>query len=1093
MKYPRLLRKLRWPAALLLLVCYASASWAQGGSWQEEMARIKAPLEERDPAAFQQMLREAAATDRAVAAMDLAKLVVYTYNFGNAISGDIFSSGRCHFPNSSGTSRGYIFNATPALGIEAGPWFPTALVHENSDFHALTRVDWEAKDGSRGVLFSDPPVLRSGYPVFALSDQPATWPSSGWPAPESVEVIWAGTDTWKKWERVGDRNAYCVFDDSYADREGDGQSGPLGIEVRKRAIAYGAMNVVFMQYEYRNLSTYNFTGVYVGSIVDKGSPSVNDWTGAYMLYDAGRNLIWSRASNFANDTHYRGGGVAGSSTTNEQLAFAGEMYIESPGGNYRESPYDPDNPGTNYVSDPTTVINRLAMIDWGDRVLSDEQALYGALSGRVDLMESDMAQNVWKGTTDATKVLMQNTADYQGYNTSWDSSTDHFYYVSYGPITWNATETFDMVVAYVGGYTESAMLESADKAIHTYKIQFKGPSAPPAPTSFAANGILAGPAGRDYDPRIHQYPLYYAPSGNIVVSWDPSATYTTPDPSSNLLDFQGVRIYRSMDRGGHWGNPITDKQGNEVGWVPYRQWDISDGISGEDGLSPTYLGDDTGMVTSFIDDGALDGVEYWYAICAYDAGEWDGGAWGTGTQVLRSLESPRGSDPSVPTVIAVVSGSRPNGYVAGEPSVTGAVRLFTDLPVSPDATVTVNMVNDGEVQTASYRLTTTFGTDYGTLSYADMFGVILENTTTGDTLINNMAPELSDYGTNLLPSVEGIQVVVDTDWNFDPDASSRISYSFPDEIVPYSGYEMSFGDRRFMVSSLDSYDMDDLADVFCPIEIHWSATETQLGYAYSRSSGYVYSGIGTFPGRVYDVSDPDNPRQVNVCWSLQDTRPPAGNYDYNIRAAADGTYRSYMAIMNSDYDAGASTVYVAGSNYRYDGFDFLYETWLGLDQAYLDLIAADPTYTMGEYLDGKVNYYNYRRTMKAGNTYTFSTTASSIDEAEVDLDDITVVPNPYYIYAEWDQSVNRRKIQFRNVPAEATIEIYTLTGELVAVLDHTGDATAVAGARNYNSNRIGTVDWNLWTYEYTEAAYGLYIYVVKSDAGTKVGKFAIIR
>ncbi|MFC1559318.1 hypothetical protein ACFL39_01875 [Gemmatimonadota bacterium] len=100
----------------------------------------------------------------------------------------------------------------------------------------------------------------------------------------------------------------------------------------------------------------------------------------------------------------------------------------------------------------------------------------------------------------------------------------------------------------------------------------------------------------------------------------------------------------------------------------------------------------------------------------------------------------------------------------------------------------------------------------------------------------------------------------------------------------------------------------------------------------------------------------------------------------------------------------------------------------------------------------------------------------------------------YYIYAGWDQSDNRRKIQFTNVPMNSVIEIYTLSGELVALLDHHGDATDTAGGRGYNSNRIGTVDWNIWTYEFTEAAYGLYIFIVKTDSGkTKVGKFAIIR
>ena len=77
---------------------------------------------------------------------------------------------------------------------------------------------------------------------------------------------------------------------------------------------------------------------------------------------------------------------------------------------------------------------------------------------------------------------------------------------------------------------------------------------------------------------------------------------------------------------------------------------------------------------------------------------------------------------------------------------------------------------------------------------------------------------------------------------------------------------------------------------------------------------------------------------------------------------------------------------------------------------------------------------------------------------------------------------------FTHVPAECTVDIYNLAGELVASLDHTGSVTATEGERGYSSDRIGRVEWNIWIYEFTEAAFGLYIYVVK-----KFGKFAVIR
>lgn len=1092
MDYPRLLKMLRWPVALLLLTCMASASWAQGQpGWAEERAKLKMTLEDMGPEA---LARDADATDRAVSVMDLSQLKVHTYNMGIQL-GRIFSAGRANFPNADGTQRSYWFTSSVAFAVEAGTWHPTGMVHETSDFHSLSKMDWEAKDGARGIQFSNPPQLESGYPIYAVSDLPATWPTSGWPAPESVTEVWAGTDTWNKWERAGDRNSYCVFDDAYADREGDGQSIPLGIEVKKRAIAYSALNIVYMQYEFTNTSSNNYTGVYIGHVCDKGSPSSNDFEDAWLDYYEPDQLIYSVATNFdaVTGTHTR-------PTSSEQLAFVGQMVLESPTGSFREDNYDPDNPGTNYLTSsiagmpiedatvfsPANILTRVALIDWGDRQLTDEEGLYGALSGDISVMDSDMAQNIWKTGQSGTglPILKQDRTHYEAYNGTL-ASVDHFYYTSSGPFSMASGASFDFVVAFVGGLTWGQFTDAAATAKHTYNIQFAGPAAPPAPGDFSANGITAGPGGREYDPRIHAYPIYYAPSGNISLSWDLSTTLTTADPSSGVLDAEGIRLFRSMDRGATWGNVISDVQGAFANWVPYRQWDLADGITGKDGLSYAHLGDDTGLVSGFVDDTALDGIEYWYAIAAYDKGEFDPA---TGTiQLLESLQSPIGSNPNSPGVIAVVAGSRPNGYASGEASVTGANRLYADTPISSDATVSVNIVNDAALQGATYRLTTTLDGDYGELSYTDVFGVTLENLTSGQTLFTALLPEQSDFGTGLLPVTEGFQLVVDTDWNAHEDPWEFLDFSFPSQMEPYDGYEMNYADWRFQGSTLDYTDLTVLATDFFPVEIRWSSTTTQTGYTWNRG-GYSYRGTGTFPGTVWDMTDPASPRQVNIGWTVQTTRA-AGDNDYAVtNPATEADYRSYALILSSDYDAGANATYPTVA-YNSGLLDALYETWLGVDAAYLT-----SGQTLGEYLDGEVNYYYFRRPMSAGTTYEFSTTASAIEDSLVDLDDIKVVPNPYYIYAEWDLSNNRRKIQFTNVPVNSEIQIYTLSGELVAILDHHGDAEAVAGGRGYNSNRVGTVDWNIWTYEFTEAAYGLYVYVVKTDDGdVKVGKFAIIR
>jgi hypothetical protein len=223
---------------------------------------------------------------------------------------------------------------------------------------------------------------------------------------------------------------------------------------------------------------------------------------------------------------------------------------------------------------------------------------------------------------------------------------------------------------------------------------------------------------------------------------------------------------------------------------------------------------------------------------------------------------------------------------------------------------------------------------------------------------------------------------------------------------------------------------------------------------------------------------------VNIAYTRQSAK--GANLDWDIDDDPLGANRHYTSVLASDYSgATPDTAYTTGTKSNWSGSE--------LDHMWSCIPGMDTGLTWRD-LHGTTLSYEYLHPMGPGWQYEFSTTAPTLEDTLIDLDDIKVVPNPYYVYAEWDQSNNRRKIQFTNVPAESEIQIYTLSGELVAILDHHGDATATAGGRGYNSNRIGTVEWNIWTYEFTEAAYGLYIYVVKTDDGqTKVGKFAIIR
>lgn len=1105
MNYPRLLKMLRWPVAFLLLTCMASASWAQGqSSWADERAKLKMTLEEMGPEA---LVRDAGATDRAVSTMNLAQLSINTYNMGIQL-GRIFSAGRADFPNPDGTVRGYWFTSSVAFAVEGGPWHATGMVHETSDFHSLTKMDWEAKDGARGIQFSNPPSLTGGYPIYATSDLPATWPTSGWPAPESVTEVWAGTDTWNKWERVGDRNSYCVFDDKYADREGDGQSISLGIEVKKRAIAYGAMNLVFIQYEFTNTSSKNYTGVFIGHVADKGSPTSNDWTGAWMEYDVSNALLYSVSLTYdaATGTHTR-------PNTGEQVAFVGQMVLESPTGSFREDNYDPNLPGTNYLTaavnpmpledatmtfGPDNILTRVALIDWGDRVLQDEASLYGALSGDISVMESGYAENVWKtgqsGT--GTPILMQSENEYKLYNTNWDSDTDHFYYTASGPFSMAAGSSFDFVVAFVGGLTKPQMLNGAALAKHTYNIQYAGPAAPPAPASFTANGITAGPGGREYDPRIHAYPIHYAPSGNITLSWDLLGSVSTPDPSSGAIDFEGIRLYRSMDRGAHWGAVASDPLGAFGAWVPIRQWDLNNGITGDDGLSYTYLGDDTGLESTWTDPNMMDGVEYWYGLAAFDRGEFDA----TGQiQLLRSLESPRGTDPNSPTVIAVIAGSRPSGYTDGTLTVgttTGSDITLLEAQNAWQTEVTVEVINENALTGNSYSLDVTNFYVEADGDTVDLGGILLENTTTStDFFSSPILGSDATLGGDNVKVTDGFKIfstqphggiggVYDLSQTTDANADTEFTLYFSQAYMEAAGASANRANTTQFMNT---------------VELRFTGFVTAAGdsnYACYGSAGSYSGGRTHAPFEVWDTET--NTRLMAMHYRFYNTGAPFGDAywisdEYLIITAipyfqADGVTVTDVQTIHPTTDSdywGYNTGRPASRadwSYRF---------------AFNEADFADPTDVSGALWSvGDVWTLTPYMTLikEAGTSFTFTTTQSSLTDSLVTLDDIMVVPNPYYIYADWDNSVNRRKIQFTNVPMNSEIQIYTLSGELVAVLDHHGDATAVAGGRQYNSNRVGTVDWNIWTYEFTEAAYGLYVYIVKTDDGkTKIGKFAIIR
>ena len=67
---------------------------------------------------------------------------------------------------------------------------------------------------------------------------------------------------------------------------------------------------------------------------------------------------------------------------------------------------------------------------------------------------------------------------------------------------------------------------------------------------------------------------------------------------------------------------------------------------------------------------------------------------------------------------------------------------------------------------------------------------------------------------------------------------------------------------------------------------------------------------------------------------------------------------------------------------------------------------------------------------------------------------INVVPNPYYAYSTYEPDRNTNRVRFTNLPAQATVTIYTTNGMLVRRLTKSDAATTSIDWDLRNANRI---------------------------------------
>ncbi len=118
---------------------------------------------------------------------------------------------------------------------------------------------------------------------------------------------------------------------------------------------------------------------------------------------------------------------------------------------------------------------------------------------------------------------------------------------------------------------------------------------------------------------------------------------------------------------------------------------------------------------------------------------------------------------------------------------------------------------------------------------------------------------------------------------------------------------------------------------------------------------------------------------------------------------------------------------------------------------------------------------------------------------------VGVYPNPYRTGAAWDGSTSRsKKLMFNNLPAKAQITVYTIAGDIVAVLNHDNsknyNGTDAAWFNNFGNKSNtkmagGEYGWDILSTDKQQITTGVYLFTVRDlvSGNEQTGKFSIIK
>jgi len=722
---------------------------------------------------------------------------------------------------------------------------------------------------------------------------------------------------------LSDQDSYCVFNDS------NNTVSILGIQLAQTGYAFGTnfiKNTLFYKYELTNTSqnTYNDIYFHLHNDIDVGDVSggLPEWGDDKMDFIRSRNLVYFFDDGFSGEW------------PDGKTGFFGVMMLKTPEvdgiqlgiTDMHYMLYDDDN------------ISDVDSIQYG--YMSSDSSLYNSPDGNKYF---HIGNNVGIHFDDPATIPA--------------SGMDIQAHISSGPYTLSPLDTLVFYTAIVAGDTYEEMINAATVAQDAVDADFNLPKPPTRPHLYSSEGDF-----------------------NAMIYWDDNSELSFDEFSG--YDFEGYRLYRSIDRG--------------VNWTKIAEFDLVNTI-----------GDNTGLQYNYIDTTVINGFEYWYSITAYDRG----------SSALESLESPIGNNLDAVNTVSVI----PRSDAIGRTSVsvidvtnlnTGNSNYSLDASVIDNESLAGNEYRTSfsfaprkEVGDLATNVTITVTDSSATKPYK--YAIEFSSPTSFDlknislnTILRTGYP-YPEGGRDLIITGEGLKVsMVDTTGTpneYRPEQGDIITINYAMTVVK---------NNQDSVIKARPHRLDQIQTTTDGVSLR--LVEPKIIKSVSRIGGTDNVEMDFY------VMDPDSVQEKIYIVSIE------GN------GLIDSV--GFVLLSVSETNIQLDTLFSSQSFY----FDGIVGRITFPENS---LPAAGNKFSVETIKPVNPNIKD---------SYYFKIEGAHINSQQVtsELNKIRVVPNPYIVSSLYEREFGElrreplRQIQFVNLPAECTIYIFTIDADLIKTINH---------------------------------------------------------